>query len=209
MHRRMCFLCFSILAHSIWFVVRVIILGLALASLQGALPLHQPTVTAPEICICYRSGAGRHLMVIWNTRDGRPECSRPILWIFDGLNEQEKYRTKHFIGLLDSRCVRSNGWQERMKYWKLCDNSTVREEELVHCEVAWGNEKVVSKGHILLDVCFNRKKRMLYSKIVSYQAVCVKMICIYTSRLSKSYQFDECLKDPWLIDGECCDVAIR
>lgn len=57
--------------------------------------------------------------------DGRPKFWRPILWIFDGVNEQEKYRTKHFVGLLDSLCVRNNGQEERIKYWKLCDKSTV------------------------------------------------------------------------------------
>lgn len=67
----------------------------------------------------FLEAAGCHLRVIWNASDGRPECCRPILWIFDGLNEQEKYRTKHFVGSLNSRRVRNNGRQERMKYWKL------------------------------------------------------------------------------------------
>lgn len=133
---RMYSMCRSIFTHYICFAVCVIISGFALASLRGALPLHQPCVTAPEICICFWGAAGCHLRVIWNARDGRPECSRPILWIFDGLNEQEKYRTKHFVGLLDSRRVRNNGREERMKYWKLCDNSTVRGGRFLHYGVA-------------------------------------------------------------------------
>lgn len=135
-NRWMYSMCRSIFTHYISFAVCVIISGLALACLRGALPLHQPHVTAPEICICFWSSAGCHLRVIWNASDGRPECSRTILWIFDGLNEQEKYRTKHFVGLLDSRRVRNNGRKERMKYWKLCDNTTVRGGRLIHCDVA-------------------------------------------------------------------------
>lgn len=104
----------------------VIISGLALVSLQGVLPLYQPKVTAREICICFWSGAGCYLRVTWGSGDARPECSRLTLWMFDGSNEQVKCRTKHFIGLLDLGCVRRNIWQERMKYWKVCDNSIVR-----------------------------------------------------------------------------------
>lgn len=32
---------------------------------------------------------GWGLRLIWNAGDGRPECWSPILWIFDGANEQE------------------------------------------------------------------------------------------------------------------------
>lgn len=111
-------MCRSIFTHDISFVVCVSSFRV-LASLRGHSSLASTPCDSTWNMHTFLEAAGCHLRVSWNAGDGRPECCRPILWIFDGLNEQEKYRTKHFVGSLDSRRVRNNGRQERMKYWKL------------------------------------------------------------------------------------------